>query len=95
LAADYCPLDSTPPVLNVPVVRYGTASILVILTSVKRPSETETCQTPEPVAVTIRFDEPIGTRVLLDGLIWPGRDARVPMAAEAKDWLVPLTPHPT
>jgi hypothetical protein len=94
LAALPCELSSSAPVVQTPVIRYGSASIVVILTSQNQQPITDICQPSIIVPVTIQLDEPIGTRSLLDGIIWPGRDARRPMTGDPSDWLTPLIPHP-
>jgi len=73
--------DSCPPTLGArlaaPVVRYGTDSILIVLTATASPSTGTACGSAQGAPLTVRLTEPIGARTLVDGSVWPGRDARI------------------
>jgi hypothetical protein len=61
--------------LGAPVVRYGTDSVLIALTATA--STGCVVGNSQAATLTVRLTEPIGARSLVDGSVWPARDARI------------------
>ncbi len=76
LARDLCP-GTLARRLGKPVIRYGVDSILIALTASLAAPGGPGCGTGQTAAFTLQLDEPIGARTLIDGSIWPSRDARI------------------
>jgi hypothetical protein len=76
LGRDLCP-PTLAGRLGGPVVRYGTDSILIVLTATASPVTGTACGSAPGAPVTVRLTEPIGARSLVDGGVWPARDARI------------------
>jgi hypothetical protein len=74
LGRDLCPLTLGGR-LAPPVVRYGTDSVLIALTATA--SNCSAGGTGQAAPLTVLLTEPIGARALVDGSVWPGRDARI------------------
>jgi hypothetical protein len=76
IAVDPCQSISLDGRLQTPVVRYGTDSILVVLTATQGPNS-DVCGTGPSITLIVPLDEKIGGRTVLDGGSWPSRDASV------------------
>jgi hypothetical protein len=82
LGRDLCP-TTLGARLAAPVVRYGTDSVLIALTATA--SNPIACGTGQAAPLTVQLTEPLGARTLVDGSVWPARDARIvpPFLSEA------------
>jgi hypothetical protein len=76
LGRDLCPATLGAR-LAPPVVRYGTDSILIVLTASPSAVTGTACGSTQAAPLTVRLTEPIGARSLVDGSVWPARDARI------------------
>jgi hypothetical protein len=72
----WCPATLPDRMLD-PVVRYGSDRIMVIVAARPLPQDLSACGEDQVADATIRLDEPVGDRMVLDGSRWPGRDAHV------------------
>jgi hypothetical protein len=59
-----------------PVIRYGDSSVSVLFAIRKRPGGQD-CPGNPPLAIQLELTEPIGDRKLLDGGVFPARDASI------------------
>jgi hypothetical protein len=75
-ARGYCP-GTLADRLALPTIRYGTAAILVLLSARPTAALIDECGRNQVASLTIHLDEAVGDRALLDGTVWPNRDARV------------------
>jgi hypothetical protein len=74
IAADPCQPVGIDGRVQTPLVRYGTESILVVMTATQGPNS-DVCGTGPSIALTIQLDQAIASRTVLDGGSWPSRDA--------------------
>jgi hypothetical protein len=82
LARDLCPPTFADRVAK-PVIRYGTDSILIVLTAkdpfppMGQPYTGPPCGDSQTAQFTVTLDTPLGTRTLVDGSRWPARSSLV------------------
>jgi hypothetical protein len=78
IATDPCQPATLAGRVGNAVIRYGAEAILIVLTATPGEATGDVCLGGAGYELTVRLDEPIGSRVLIDGGTWPGRDARLP-----------------
>jgi hypothetical protein len=76
IAVDPCQPAPLVGRVGTPVVRYGVDSVLIVLTATQGPNS-DVCGNGPRLALTVALSEPIGDRMLIDGGVWPSRDASV------------------
>jgi hypothetical protein len=59
------------------VVRASPTLVLIVMTARPGGQTGDICQGGPPLASIVEIGEPIGSRTLIDGGTWPGRDARL------------------
>jgi hypothetical protein len=66
--------------IQAPMVVFGEGSVVVTVTVRQRPGVQDCPGNPDTTRITIELGQPLGDRVILDGSVFPPRDASVPPA---------------
>jgi hypothetical protein len=80
LVSDRCQPARLRGRLADPIMRVTPEAVLVIFTARFGGDTGDVCvDSQKPYKVTVELDEPLGDRALLDGALWPPRDATTPL----------------